>query len=51
MVKKIIALMFCVSVAVLAISGCAKKAEQPAAEQVPADSTAAPVVDSTQVAQ
>ena len=46
MVKKLIALMvlmLCMSVAVVTISGCAKKkAEQPATEQVPTDSTAAP---------
>jgi hypothetical protein len=48
MVKKIVALMalmLCVSVAVISLSGCAKKkAEQPAAEQAaPADSVQAPV--------
>jgi hypothetical protein len=47
MVKKVVALMalmLCVSVAVVTLSGCAKKkAEQPAAEQAaPADTTQAP---------
>jgi hypothetical protein len=53
MVKKIVALMalmLCMSVAVVSLSGCAKKkAEQPAAEQAaPADTTQAPV-DTTAV--
>jgi len=53
MVKKIVALlalMLCMSVALVTVSGCAKKkAEQPPAEQVaPADTTAVPV-DTTAV--
>ncbi len=52
MVKKIVALMalmLCMSVAVVTISGCAKKkAEQPAEQTAPVDSTAAPV-DTTAV--
>ena len=49
MVKKFFALMLCLSLAVITVSGCAKKkAEQPAAEQVPVDTTAAPV-DTTAV--
>jgi hypothetical protein len=48
MVKKIVAvmaLMLCMSAAVVTLSGCAKKkAEQPAAQQAaPADTTKAPV--------
>jgi hypothetical protein len=48
MVKKIVALMalmLCISVAVVTMSGCAKKkAEQPVPEQAaPADTTKAPV--------
>jgi hypothetical protein len=49
-VKKFIVMMFCMSVMALAVSGCAKKAEQPVAEPAAVDSTAT-VVDSTQVAQ
>jgi hypothetical protein len=49
-VKKFIVMMFCMSVMALAVSGCAKKAEQPVAEPAAVDSTAA-VVDTTQVAQ
>jgi len=52
MVKKIVALvalMLCVSVAVISLSGCAKKkAEQPATEVAPADTTQVPV-DTTAV--
>lgn len=47
MVKKIVALMalmLCMSVAVVTLSGCAKKKAEPAAEQAaPADTTKAPV--------
>jgi hypothetical protein len=50
MVKRFIVMMFCMSVLALAVSGCAKKAEQPAPTPAPADSTAA-AVDTTQAAQ
>jgi hypothetical protein len=50
MVKRFIVMMFCMSVMALAISGCAKKAEQPAPAPAAVDSTAA-AVDTTQVAK
>jgi hypothetical protein len=53
MVKKLVAvmmLMLCMSVAVVSISGCAKKKAPEAAQQaVPADSTSAPAADTTVV--
>ncbi len=48
--KKLIAVLLCVSVSVLTLSGCAKKKTEATIEQAPADSTAA-AVDTTQVAQ
>jgi hypothetical protein len=49
--KKLIAVLLCVSVSVLTLSGCAKKKAETTTEQAaPADSTAA-AVDTTRAAQ
>jgi hypothetical protein len=48
--KKLIAVLLCVSVSVLTLSGCAKKKAETTTEQAPADTTAA-AVDTTQVAK
>jgi len=48
----LVALMLCVSVSVLTISGCAKKKAETTTEQAPADTTKAPAaVDTTQAAK
>lgn len=52
MLKKLIALVaviLCVSISVLALSGCAKKKAETTTEQAPADTTKAPAAaDTTQ---
>jgi hypothetical protein len=48
--KKLIAVLLCVSVSVLTLSGCAKKKAETQTEQAPADTTKA-AVDTTQAAK
>ena len=48
--KKLIAVLLCVTLSVLTLSGCAKKAETTTEQAAPADSTAAPA-DTAQAVQ